>query len=68
MTESPRESASRIVSTLLACLAAILGFVAFNVIDGIFGLAQALLGLAACVATTVFVFRRSPPGEKDGGA
>jgi hypothetical protein len=68
MTESPRESASRIVSMLLACLAAITGFLAFNVIDGVFGVAQAILGLAACIATTVFVFRRSPPGEQDADA
>jgi UDP-N-acetylmuramyl pentapeptide phosphotransferase/UDP-N-acetylglucosamine-1-phosphate transferase len=65
MTESPRPSASRIASILLACLAAIMGFFAFNVVDGVFGLAQALVGLAACIATTVLVFRRSPPGEKD---
>jgi UDP-N-acetylmuramyl pentapeptide phosphotransferase/UDP-N-acetylglucosamine-1-phosphate transferase len=65
MTESPRPSASRIASILLACLAAIMGFFAFNVVDGVFGLAQALLGLAACIATTVLVFRRLPPGEKD---
>ena len=63
MTESPRESASRIVSILLACLAAIIGFFAFNVVEGVFGFAQAILGLAACIATTVFVFRRPPPGE-----
>jgi len=50
---------------LPACLAAIMGFFAFNVVDGVFGLAQAILGLAACIATTVFVFRRSPPGEED---
>jgi UDP-N-acetylmuramyl pentapeptide phosphotransferase/UDP-N-acetylglucosamine-1-phosphate transferase len=68
MTESPRPSASRIASILLACLAAIMGFFAFNVVDGVFGLAQALLGLAACIATTVLVFRRSPPGEKDADA
>ena len=53
-----------IVSTLQACLAAIVGFLAFNVIDGVFGLAQAILGLAACIVTTVFVFRRSPPREE----
>src|ERR1700682_3709418 len=47
MTESPRESASRIVSILLACLAAITGFFAFNVVGGVFGLVQATLGLAA---------------------
>ena len=68
MTESPRTSASRIASILLACLAAIMGFFAFNVVDGVFGLAQAILGLAACIATTVFVFRRSPPGEEDADA
>jgi UDP-N-acetylmuramyl pentapeptide phosphotransferase/UDP-N-acetylglucosamine-1-phosphate transferase len=68
MTESPRESASRIVSILLACLAAIIGFFAFNVVDGVFGLVQAILGLAACIATTVFVFRRSPPGAEDTDA
>jgi uncharacterized membrane protein YuzA (DUF378 family) len=68
MTESPRESASRIVSMLLACLAAIIGFFAFNVVDGVFGFAQAILGLAACIATTVFVFRRSASGEEDADA
>ena len=67
MTESPRESASRIASILLACLAAIIGFFAFNVVDGVFGLAQSILGLAACIATTVFVFRRSP-GEEETDA
>lgn len=65
MTESSRTSASRIASILWGCLAAMLGFFAFNVVDGVFGLAQALLGIAACIATTVFVFRRSPPGEED---
>ena len=65
MTASPGISASRVASVLRACLAAIVGFFAFNVVDGVFGLAQAILGLAACVATTVFVFRRPPPGERD---
>jgi UDP-N-acetylmuramyl pentapeptide phosphotransferase/UDP-N-acetylglucosamine-1-phosphate transferase len=68
VTVSPRGSESRIVSVLLACLAAILGFLAFNVADGVFGLAPAILGIAACVATTVFVFRSSPPGEADTNA
>jgi len=67
MTESPRTPVSRIVSILLACLAAIIGFFAFNVVDGVFGLAQAILGLAACIATTVFVFRRSTPEKEDTG-
>ena len=65
MTESPRTSASRIASTLLPCLAAVMGFFAFNVVDGVFGLAQALLGLAAWILATVFVFRRSPPSAED---
>jgi len=65
MTESSRSSASRILAILFACLAALMGFFAFNVVDGVFGVAEAVLGLAACIATTVFVFRRSPPGEED---
>ena len=65
MTESSRSSASRILAILMACLAAILGFLAFNVVDGVFGIAQAILGLAACIAATVFVFRRSPSREED---
>lgn len=65
MTESPRASASRIVSILLACLAAVIGFFAFNVVDGVFGFVQSLVGLAACIATTVFVYRRSPPAGED---
>jgi len=68
MTESPRGTASRIFSILLACLAAIIGILAFNVVDGVFGLVQAIVGLAACIATTVFVFRRSPPGKEDTDA
>ena len=68
MTVSPRANKSRIASIVLACVAAIMGFFAFNVVDGVFGLAQAILGLAACMATTVFVFRRSPPGEEDTDA
>ena len=68
MTESRRSSASRIVNLLLACLAALVGFLAFNVVDGVFGSTEAILGLAACIATTVFVFRRSAPGKEDGDA
>ena len=49
----------------MACLIALLGFFAFNVVDGVFGVAPALIGLAACIATTVFVFRRSPSREED---
>ena len=61
MTMPSRASASRIVTILLGCLTAIIGFVAFNVVDGIFGVAASIVGIAACIATTVFVFRRSPP-------
>jgi uncharacterized membrane protein YuzA (DUF378 family) len=65
MNVSSRSSASRIVTILLGCLTAIIGFFAFNLIDGVFGLPEALLGIAAFIATTVFVFRRSPPGAEN---
>jgi len=65
MTESSQSSASRVLAILMAFLTALLGFFAFNVVDGVFGVAPALIGLAAFIATTVFVFRRSPPGEED---
>ena len=65
MTISSRASASRIITILLGCLTAIVGFFAFNVVDGIFGVGRAILGIAACIATTVFVFRRSPPVKED---
>jgi hypothetical protein len=65
MIESRRSSASRIASILLACIAAIIGFLAFNVVDGVFGFVESLVGLAACIAATVFVYRRSPPAGED---
>jgi uncharacterized membrane protein YuzA (DUF378 family) len=68
MTESSRSFASRILAIVLACLAAIVGFFAFNVVDGVFGVAPAILGLAACIAVTVFVVWRSPPPEKEPDA
>ena len=64
MTES-RGISARIASILLACLAAILGFLAFNVVDGIFGVTKAIVGLALCIATTVFVYRRPAPEKED---
>jgi uncharacterized membrane protein YuzA (DUF378 family) len=67
MTESSRSSASRILAILMACLAAILGFLAFNVVDGVFGQTQAILGIAACIATTVLVFRRKTRETEDAG-
>ncbi len=53
------------MTILLGCLTAIIGFIAFNVVDGVFGVPEALLGIAACIATTVFVFRRSPLVKED---
>ena len=68
MTESPRSFPSRILAIVIACLAAIIGFFAFNVVDGVFGVAPAILGVAACIAVTVFVVWRSPPPEKEPDA
>jgi uncharacterized membrane protein YuzA (DUF378 family) len=65
MTESSRSSASRILAILLACLAALMGFFAFNVVDGVFGFVESLVGLAACIAITVFVYRRPPQAGED---
>jgi uncharacterized membrane protein YuzA (DUF378 family) len=62
---SSSSSGSRVLTILMACLAAIVGFLAFNVVDGVFGQTQAILGIAACIAATVFVFRRSPSREED---
>jgi membrane associated rhomboid family serine protease len=52
-----------VLAILSACLAAILGFLAFNVIDGVFGFGKSLIGLAAGIALTVLVFRRPPRGQ-----
>jgi uncharacterized membrane protein len=65
MITSTRASPSRFISIVMGCLAAIVGFVAFNVVDGIFGVPEALIGIALCIATTVFVFRRSSPRQAD---
>ena len=54
-----------VAAFVAALLAGLGGFVAFNVVDGVFGLTLAILGVAACVATTVVVVWRSPaPKEK----
>jgi uncharacterized membrane protein YuzA (DUF378 family) len=51
----------RAVSGLVAAvLTGLAGIVAFNVIDGVFGPVEAIVGLLACIALTVVVFRRSP--------
>ena len=61
-TTSRRKSVLGLLAALLTGLA---GFFAFNVVDGVFGQTQAILGIAACIAATVFVFRRSPSREED---
>ena len=68
MTESPRSYATRLIALLLGCLAAVLGFLAFNVVDGVFGFVEAMLGLVVWIATTVFVYKRSPREQEDAGA
>jgi uncharacterized membrane protein YuzA (DUF378 family) len=50
----------RLVAALLTGLA---GFFAFNVLDGVLGDVEAILGLLVWIAVTVFVVRRSPPPE-----
>ena len=67
MSETSRDTSSRIFAVLSACLTAIGGFLAFNVIDGVFGVTESLVGLAAGIATTVLIFRRAPRG-RDAGA
>jgi hypothetical protein len=62
MLSSPhRTSGMRLVAALLT---GVVGFFAFNVIDGLFGLVESLLGLVASIATTLFVVWRSPPEEE----
>jgi uncharacterized membrane protein YuzA (DUF378 family) len=56
------------MSLVAALSAGLAGFLAFNVVDGVFGLVPAILGLAACVAVTVLVVRRSPSPEEDPDA
>ena len=57
--------APQAVAALLTCL---VGFLAFNVVDGLFGLVGSILGLVACIAITVFVVWRSPPPVKERDA
>jgi hypothetical protein len=67
MTESSRSYASRIIGLLLGSLAAVMGFLAFNVVDGVFGFVEAIFGLAAWFAMTVFVYTRSPRERAEPG-
>jgi uncharacterized membrane protein YuzA (DUF378 family) len=53
---------------LAALLTGLAGFLAFNVIDGVFGFVESLIGLSASIVATVFVVRRSPPPEEEPDA
>jgi uncharacterized membrane protein YuzA (DUF378 family) len=44
-----------------------MGFFAFNVVDGVFGFVEAIFGLAAWFAMTVFVYTRSPRERAEPG-
>jgi uncharacterized membrane protein YuzA (DUF378 family) len=65
MTASGRTSALGLLAGVLTGLA---GFMAFNVFDTVFGVPEAIAGLAAWIALTVFVFRRSPPAAEEPDA
>jgi uncharacterized membrane protein YuzA (DUF378 family) len=65
MTSSRRTS---VLGFLAALLTGLVGFMAFNVIDTVFGVPEAIVGLVAWIALTVFVFRRSPSVEEEPDA
>jgi uncharacterized membrane protein YuzA (DUF378 family) len=65
MTRPRQTSALRFLAALLTGVA---GFMAFNVFDTVFGISEAIVGLVAWIALTVFVFRRSPPAEEKSDA
>ena len=58
-------SLRRLIAAVLTGLA---GFLAFNVVDGVFGLVEAILGIVACVGITLFVVCRSPAPEEESDA
>jgi hypothetical protein len=47
---------------LSACL---MGIIAFNILIGVFGDGLAIIGLAACIAMTVWSLRRPAPAAED---
>ncbi len=61
MSRSRRTSGLRILAALLTGL---VGFMAFNLFDTVFGVVAAIVGLVAWIALTAFVYRRSPPVEE----
>jgi hypothetical protein len=64
----PNARRASVSGFLAAMLAAAVGIIAFNVVDGVFGAVEAKVGLVACIVVTVFVFRRSPPGKEEPDA
>jgi uncharacterized membrane protein YuzA (DUF378 family) len=60
-----RTPAMRLVAALLTGL---VGFFAFNVIDGVFGFVESLIGLVASIAATVVVVWRSPLPQEESDA
>ena len=57
MSTSARTATSRAV---VALAVAVLGFMAFNLFDTVFGIPEAVAGLVAWTVLTVIVFRRAP--------
>jgi hypothetical protein len=53
---------------LAGVLTSLAGFLAFNVIDGVFGDRESILGLLLCIAVTIVVIRRSRPPEAGADA
>ena len=64
----PRSRRTSALGFLAALLTGLAGFMAFNVFDTVFGVAEAIVGLVVWIALTVFVFRRSPPPEEEPDA
>jgi uncharacterized membrane protein YuzA (DUF378 family) len=55
-----RSTAPSALRWLAAFLTGVVGFMAFNVFDTVFGVPEAIAGLVAWIAVTIVVFRRSP--------
>jgi uncharacterized membrane protein YuzA (DUF378 family) len=57
-----------VVGFLAALVTGLGGFIAFNVFDTVFGVPEAIVGLVAWMALTVFVFRRAPRAREEHDA
>jgi uncharacterized membrane protein YuzA (DUF378 family) len=64
----PSSHGSSALHVLAALLTALVGFMAFNVFDTVFGVTRAIVGLVVWIAVTVFVFRRSPAAAEEPDA